>query len=96
MSGKEESQTTSIVPQIEMTYLIQPERNYNAEPEKKRASQRENYRAEPEKKLTSRRTRYRDAISRGGGGGGGGERVLSASGPIQNAFVWFQSHWGDK
>ena len=23
----------------------------------------------------------------GGGGGGGGERVLSASGPIQNAFV---------
>ena len=51
-----DEQSTS---KLETTYKIQPERNYKAEPEKKRASQRENYRAEPEKKRTSRRARYR-------------------------------------
>ena len=60
MSGKEESQTTSKVPLNSRRRIgFSPSGNYNAEPEKKRASQRENYRAEPEKKRTSRRARYR-------------------------------------
>ena len=39
--------------------VLDSARAEKAEPEKKRASQRENYRAEPEKERTSRRARYR-------------------------------------